>query len=115
MGLKIKSELTPVKLSTGMNKLTFKSQLPEVPDIEFVKFSKNANEIKLDDSKYLNYIEKAKVNMELNKGLIGKDSISTPKMQKVFQLSNPEGNYTHYMDVSFSYTTYKTYYFTAGQ
>lgn len=104
-----------VKLSIGLNKVIFVSKLPDVADVEFVKFSKDANSVKLDDSKYTNYIKEARVNMELNKGLIGKDSITEPKMQKVFQLSNPESNYTHYMDVTFSYTTYKTYYFSAGQ
>ncbi|MCE5331247.1 MAG: hypothetical protein LLF95_03790, partial [Bacteroidales bacterium] len=110
-----KSVNITVKLTGGLNKVVFISKLPDVADVEFVKFSKDANSVKLDDSKYLNYVKEARVNMELNKELIGKDSITEPKIQKVFQLSNPGGNYTHYMDVTFSYTTYKTYYFSAGQ
>lgn len=107
----------PVKLISGHNKIAFVSKLPDVADVEFVKVDKEPMKIKLDDSKYFSFINELKIRMEQNKNIQKKDSIppSHTSPLRVFQLPNPEGNYEHRMDVSFAYTTYKTYSFSAGQ
>lgn len=102
-----------VKLTKGQNTVSFSCKLPLIPEIEFVKLSKDINKTSLSESKYQAYLENIKKYISNSVGVFEKkDSSNTVGLR--YAAVNPEGDYLHQMEINFSYTTWKTIYFTSG-
>jgi hypothetical protein len=114
VGFKNKTgKLEKITLKAGVNTISFKGDLPEIPDVEFIRLSKDKKNANISEDAYNGYISAIK---EENKKreihpVIVPDSVNL----KSYTLPNPEGNYLHHMDVSYRYTTYKYAYFSSGQ
>ena len=122
-----KKEIIPIQLVKGYNKIVLVSELPEVPDVEFIKVSISATASRLNSVKYLDFIVNIKQEMYKNAAIkkvhkytedndtIRTERQNTSPLPGSHKLNNPEGNYDHRANVPFAYTTYKTYHFNAGQ
>ncbi len=98
-----------VSLSFGTHTISFHCKVPEVPDVEFIQLLKQNTKAEFSGSRYDSYID------SLKNRLLPKNYAQVRKEinQKVV-LKNPEGDYAHEVDINFTYTFYKYFYFTAG-
>ncbi|MFV0589871.1 MAG: hypothetical protein ACK5M7_00665 [Draconibacterium sp.] len=109
-------EKKAVKLKAGLNQVAFSCDAPEIPDIEFIRLSKDKNRSEISESRYNTFISEIRdeVTKRIKTPVAKKDS-SVQELKSGVVLSNPEGNYYHHMGINFRYTTYKVFSFSAGQ
>lgn len=109
-------EKKSVKLKEGLNQIIFSCDAPEIPEIEFIRLSKDKNKSEISEDSYNQFVAEIKNEVQ--------DRIKNPKPKKDslafllksgVVLSNPSGNYYNHIGVTFRYTTYKTYSFSSGQ
>ncbi|MCF6333587.1 MAG: T9SS type A sorting domain-containing protein [Draconibacterium sp.] len=122
-----------INLTAGQHVITFESDMPNTPNVDLIKLSENYEKAEFDNTKYVEFLDKLKANMDKNKGTqrkieqneidaeVEKDidlkSASNPNSDwevSPYSLSNPEGNYNHKMTVPVVYTYYKKIYFSLG-
>lgn len=115
--IKIKNNLKDpekIRLVKGLNTVTFGTMLPDIPEVEFVRLSKDINKAEISSEQYDAYISKIKAHEEATKdNFIKRDS--TESRLKSYTLDSPEANYYHVMDLNYNYTYNTAFYFTAGQ
>ena len=101
-----------IALKGGVNTIAFVGKIPDVPEVDFIRLSKDAEKAKISDEAYAGFIKdiKEEIKEREKNPIIETDSASL----KSAILDNPEGNYTHRIDVPYRYTTYKSTYLTAG-
>lgn len=113
---KLKEKKT-VKLKKGQNQIVFSCDAPEIPEIEFIRLSKDKTESDISEENYTTFIDDLKQNArkekEKEKDTIKIDTLGMKLKSAV--LSNPAGNYYHHVDVNFKYTWYKTVYHNSGE
>lgn len=105
-----------VQLKKGINLIIFSCNAPEIPDIEFIRLSKDKTKTEISESSYNQFVDQIKTEIQerIKNPKAKKDSLSSMHKSGVV-LSNPEGNYYHHIGITFRYTTYKTYSFNSGQ
>jgi hypothetical protein len=86
-----------------------------IPDVDFINLSQDKAKAEISESKYAQFVEQTKQDMEnrVENPISLEDSLHKLKNGEV--LPNPEGNYYHHLDATFKYTYYTTAYFTSGQ
>lgn len=105
-----------VKLKKGLNQIAFVCNAPAIPDIDFVRLSKNKDKIKISDEKFKKFKEDIKKEIaEREENPIPETDSVIGNQKSGIVLSNPGGNYYNHMGISFRYTTLKSHYFTSGQ
>ena len=104
-------ELKKIKLAKGINTISFSSPAPEVPVIEFVRIAKTKEKAAISEEKYKNYIKniKKEIKEREENPVVIKDSLLSKLSLKTLSYE-----YFYKLDINFDYTTYKFYYFTAG-
>lgn len=99
-------------LNAGTNSVTVKTKKPFSPNVEFIKVSLDKENCQISDANYVNYINKiSKLELPENYAslrIAAEKAEDEGQVLKSYQLSNPQGNYDHEMDVDFGYT-YSTY------
>jgi len=108
-------EKKTVKLIKGLNQIVFSCNAPAIPDIDFISLSQDKEKSEIPDTKYAQFVKQTEQEMigRIAKPINIPDSLNNLKNGIV--LSNPEGNYDHYIGATFKYTYYTLQYFTAGQ
>jgi hypothetical protein len=107
------SKIKKLNLSSGRHSLKFCSTIPEVPQIEFIRLSQNERNVKISESCWNEFIEKAKNNILPSDYVeLKEESLRNLKLLKI--LPNPEGNYLHDIDAYFTYSYASIFYFSAG-
>lgn len=104
-----------VKLNKGLNQIAFSCDAPAIPEIDFIRLSQEKSRAEISESDYVEFLEQ--IYWEIQERIKNPKQVSdsSKTMLKSTVLPNPNGNYYHYVDVFFRYTTYKTYSFTSGQ
>jgi hypothetical protein len=112
-----KAVVKRLSLDAGTHTITFQTEVPYVPAIEFIRLAKDETKAAISDLKYRSYLDEIKTSVlpvkyaQIKSSLAGNDSTGT-RLFKV--LPNPEGDYAHDLGVNFSYTYYTQLYFYAG-
>lgn len=104
-----------LKLNKGKNSISFSCDLPAIPEIEFLKLSKDASKVLIPDNEYKEYVNNIKKELSVKKFNQVEITDTLSDKLKSTILSNPNGDYYHVIGVPFRYTTYKTFYFNSGQ
>ena len=126
-----------VSLQQGENTISFAARVPEIPEIEFIKLSRDSRMASISSAKYDAYkaeitasiARQAKAPAKIVGGpAAGGGGIVYPPMitdtmgyGSVLQywnqpkFTNPEGNYVYSMNMPVKYTYYRTVSLTAGQ
>lgn len=112
---KLKEKKT-VKLKKGLNQVVFSCNAPEIPNVEFVRLSKDKAKTEISENNYSQFISQIKTEVQerITNPVVKKDSL-TATLKSGIVLSNPEGNYYHHIGISFRYTYYNTFSFNSGQ
>jgi len=104
-------------LEAGTHTIIFLTEVPYVPQIEFIRLAKDETNAAISDQEYRGFFDRIKAAAlpsdyaTLKNSLAGNDSTSN-RLYKV--LPNPDGDYAHDVDVTFYYTYYTLLYFYAG-
>lgn len=111
MANKLKSQ--SLYLTEGKHSISIQCEQPDVPEVEFVKFSRNEELSVISDLKYRSYLDSIKqISLNRNQSLWEKkDTLSSDSKT---ELPNPYGDYDHQVNISFGYTTYKRIYLYSG-
>ena len=82
-----------VQLKKGLNQIIFSCDVPETPEIEFVRLSKDKSKAEISEKNYIQFIDniKSEIQERIKNPIIKKDSLTTDLRSGVV-LSNPEGN-----------------------
>lgn len=114
------SSKSKISLVEGNNIITIVGKVPDVPNVEHIKLSKNNSTI--DASKYNTFkTQLEKENLKNNKGkqvlVVSTDTIDTfDQVLKAATTSDaPLYDFTYRLNMSFNYTFYKTVSFTKDQ
>ncbi len=104
-----------VLLKKGLNQIIFSCDIPETPEIEFVRLSKDKLKAEISENSYNLFINQIKTDIQdrINNPIVKKDTL-TSALRSGVVLSNPEGNYYHHIGITFKYTTWRLYYFRSG-
>ena len=109
-------EKITVKLNKGLNRIAFSCDAPNIPELDFIRLSRDSNKSEISEKSYNQFIDDIKV--DLQKGVRYPEpegDTSSIEFRSGQVLDNPAGNYYHKVNVNFRYTTYKQFYFSAGQ
>lgn len=106
------AKLETVKLKKGINNISFVALAPEIPEVEFIRLTKSKDKVIISDEKYKNFINSIKEEI---KERANNPVIITTDRDTSNKISNPGGNYYYHLNVTFKYTTYKSFYFYSGQ
>jgi len=114
-GSKVKEKKT-VKLKQGLNSIVFSCSSPEIPDVDFIRLSKDKDRAEISENCYSQFISqiKAEEQERISNPVVRRDTLTAATKSGVVY-PNPAGNYYHHIDISFRYTTYKTFSFNSGQ
>ncbi len=99
----------PLSFSVGTHAISFRCQIPEVPAVEFIQLSRQNAKAELSTLPYDSYIDSLK-----SQALPENYAQIRQGKELELVLDNPEGDYAHEVDINFTYTFYKSFYFTAG-
>jgi len=103
-----KKSAVAVNLKKGINTISVMEKGPEVPSVEFIKLSSDFSRAVISDSKYREYVESIKNNTVNN--LINRNAVQTNSTRG----TNNE-IYDYYLNIPYSYTTYKLVSYSSGQ
>jgi hypothetical protein len=105
-----------IKLKKGINRIEFSCEAPEIPEIEFIRLSKNIKKSRISSRNYDDFIKSIKksviITKKSNKNIAINNSVSN---QKNLYLPNPEGDYMHHIEIDYNYTWYKLLWINAGE
>jgi len=114
-----------VSLKEGVCKISVVGKIPDVPSVEFIRLSMDAEKAKISDKDYKDYKAKVWENSHLQAEENGRffvegvDTVSVNKARDVsFPLSpqpNPPYDAKYYIGYTINYTFYKTVYYQQGQ
>lgn len=94
------SDPITVVLNKGLNTVSFRAEAPEIPEIEFIRLSKDQNKTILSNNKYINYINSIRSYIKAQEG---KPKVINDTSGLEFKsgvvLDNPLGNYYHHIGV----------------
>lgn len=103
------NKTTELKKGTNQIKITYENEY--APLIDALSIYRSDRTLSIDNSSQLKYINDLKL-----KKLPDNYSESKKKTKSGARtLSNPKGNYSHEVDISFNYTHYESFYFNQGQ
>lgn len=99
-------EADSIKLEAGKNKISFIDQLPFIPHVEFIRITKDKNNIDFKPTKYEKYVDKLRnYNLPSNYSNIKKEYITDNADTK------SDSKYQHALNKTFEYSFYKEFYF----
>lgn len=115
-----------IELNEGINTVSVIGTIPDIPSVEHIRVSSTRSNSIIDSSKYDNYkadiIRESTANAERNAltaqtfatdTLSNDNDIFTESVSLRYE--DPRYDYTHRINMSFSYTFYKIVHFTQGQ
>jgi len=102
-------EKKAIKLKKGINQIHFSCDLPDIPQIEFIKLSLKKEKSEIQGTEYKEFVEKAK------KSTPALDKKALNNKLKSYEFETPLADYYHSIDLDFKYTWYKSVYHKAGE
>ncbi|MGD8781468.1 MAG: T9SS type A sorting domain-containing protein [Ignavibacteria bacterium] len=103
-----------LELTSGEHLITFCTTVPEVPPVDFIRLSTNEADAEISETNYSAFAKTVKNSvLPANYSELKQDSTNSLSLYRV--LPNPEGDYSHNIEQSFTYTYYTRFYFYAGQ
>lgn len=103
------------ELSAGLNTIAFLTQVPEIPQVEIVRLSRDPEKANIPGTEYEAFLNNIKKETELRKNNPTPERDTLQSLKNGIILPNPEGNYYHHIEATFKYTFYTTVYLQAGQ
>jgi hypothetical protein len=119
----ITKEKATVRLKEGLNQITFSCNAPAMPEIEFIRLSKDKTISEITDTNYNTFVDDIRNEMQerIKYPIIERDSSATISKAETnltkgtsALLDNPDGNYYYHLDATYKYTFYTPLYFSAG-
>lgn len=113
------NERIKVILQVGVNYITFSCDAPIAPEVDFIRLSKTIDDVDISETKFAQFIDdiQSKITARLSPNSIA--TVDTLSLLNAITLnttlSNPSGNYQHCMSVNVEYTTYKIFFYSAGE
>lgn len=105
-----------VNLKKGLNQVVFSCKGNVTPAIDFVRFNKDKNYKNVQDEAYDRYLANVKSQSQNRSSFAHiSDTINNPVIMAVEPASNPLYEFDYYLNQSFSYTYYSTFYYNSGQ
>jgi hypothetical protein len=100
----------------GLNTIAFSTGKEEIPAIEFIRLSTEANKAKISSAKYDDYLATVAAKAD-SSNYTGRRQISVEDSlySEPSQLQDPAMNYLYFGSTSFAYTYYRTHSFSANQ
>jgi len=112
----ISNEKGTVKLKKGLNQITFSCDAPAIPEIEFIRLSKDKFNSEISETNYNLFVDEIKKEIQerIKNPIVERDTSVTMSKGASALLDNPGGNYYYHLDATYKYTFYTTLYFSAG-
>lgn len=110
-------EKEQVKLIKGLNQIIFSCNAPAIPEIEFIKLSKDKDKSEISESNYNLFVDEIKKEIQerIKNPTVERDTLVTMSKGADALLDNPGGNYYYHLGATYKYTYYTSVYFSAGQ
>lgn len=111
----------PIHLRKGLNEIIFSCQGPVVPTIDFVRLGKDQSRSNIQEDEYSKYLTDINIQSQSNRQVSYRDTTgksfgkSSTSISAVEPASNPQYDFDHVLNASFSYTYYTTVNLNAGQ
>ncbi len=107
-----KSILKLVSLTAGTHTISFQTEVPYTPAVDFIRLAKDKERSVISDIKYRTFIDSLK-SLRLPSSYAKTDG-DTASVKLMRVLPNPQGDYAHEIEMNCQYTYYGLFYFYAG-
>lgn len=111
------NEKAIVKINAGLNQIIFSCEAPAIPEIEFIRLSRNNANSEISEVNYNLFVDEIKKETQdrSNSSIIEKDTLKILSKGAEVLLDNPSGNYYYHLGATYKYTYYTSAYFSSGQ
>lgn len=113
----VSKEKKSIKLKIGLNQIVFSCDAPEIPEIEFIRLSKDKDKSEISESNYNLFVDEIKKEIQerINNPTVERDTLVSMSKGAYALLDNPGGNYYYHLGATYKYTYYTSVYFSSGQ
>jgi len=113
----VSKEKKSIKLKMGLNQIIFSCDVPEIPEIEFIRLSKDIDKSEISESNYNLFVDEIKKEIQerIINPTVKRDTLVSMSKGAYALLDNPGGNYYYHLGATYKYTYYTSVYFSAGQ